>query len=133
TELTEAAAGARSTGRGRGRSGKAVESAAGSRRGGRISARDLALMTRQLAVLLRAGMPLVEALAAMLDQTEKPALQTALYDIRDRVNSGGSLGDALAAHPRIFSSLYTNMVRAGEVSGTLEPVLVRLADLQEHQ
>lgn len=101
--------------------------------GGRVSGRDLALLTRQFAVLLRAGMPLVDALQAMQEQTSKPRLQAALYDIRDHVNSGSTLGDALAKHPRLFSNLYVNMVRAGEVSGTLEQVLFRLADIQEHQ
>jgi len=101
--------------------------------GGRVSARDLAMLTRQFAVLLKAGMPLVDALGAMQEQTSKQRLQTALYNIRDNVNSGMTLGDALGKHPRLFSNLYVNMVRAGEVSGTLEEVLFRLADIQEHQ
>jgi len=101
--------------------------------GGRVSGRDLAMLTRQFAVLLKAGMPLVDALGAMQEQSSKQRLQTALYDIRDNVNSGMTLGDALAKHPRLFSNLYVNMVRAGEVSGTLEEVLFRLADIQEHQ
>ncbi len=116
-----------------------VSSSAGSgadgpkRGGGRVSARDLAMLTRQFAVLLRAGMPLVDSLGALQEQTSKPRLQTALFDIRDNVNGGMTLGDALAKHPRLFSNLYVNMVRAGEVSGTLEAVLFRLADMQEHQ
>ncbi len=114
--------------------GAAMEEQGVSRRlGGRISTRDLALMTRQLATLLRAGMPVVGALAALLDQTNKPRLRSTIYDIRDRVNSGSNLGDAMAEHPRVFSSLYVNMVRAGEASGTLEDVLKRLADILEHQ
>ena len=87
--------------------------------GGRVSSRDLAMLTRQFAVLLKAGMPLVDALSAMQEQTSRPRLQAALYDIRDNVNSGTTLADALAKHPRLFSNLYVNMVRAGEVSGTL--------------
>ena len=101
--------------------------------GGRVSSRDLAMLTRQFAVLLKAGMPLVDALSAMQEQTSKPRLQSALYDIRDNVNSGTTLADALGKHPRLFSNLYVNMVRAGEVSGTLEEVLFRLAEIQEHQ
>ncbi|MBI3119174.1 MAG: type II secretion system inner membrane protein GspF [Candidatus Hydrogenedentes bacterium] len=100
---------------------------------GRVSTRDLALMTRQVAVLLHAGMPMVEALNALLEQTSKPRLHAALYDVRDKVNGGSTLADALRDHPKIFSPLYVNMVRAGEVSGTLETVLVRLADMLEHQ
>jgi general secretion pathway protein F len=91
------------------------------------------MLTRQFAVLLKAGMPLVDALGALQEQTSKPRLQAAIYDIRDRVNSGSTLGDALGKHPRLFSNLYVNMVRAGEVSGTLEEVLFRLAEIQEHQ
>jgi general secretion pathway protein F len=100
---------------------------------GRVSTRDLAIMTRQFAVLLHAGMPMVEALHALIDQTSRPALRAAIYDIRDRVNSGAALADAMQAHPRIFSNLYINMVRAGEISGTLEAVLFRLAEIIEHQ
>ncbi len=129
THLTENANGAKAKAAGRGQE----RGAAPGRLLGRISTRDLAMMTRQLAVLLRAGMPLVAALAALLEQTSKPRLKTALYDIRDRINSGGALGDAMAEHPKVFSELFTNMVRAGEVSGTLEEVLVRLADMLEQQ
>lgn len=100
---------------------------------GYVSVRDVALLTRQFAVLLQAGMPLVEALGALLEQTSKHKLHTAVYDVRDRVNSGATLADALSHHPRIFSQMYANMVRAGEASGTLEPVLLRLADVQEAQ
>lgn len=100
---------------------------------GGVAARELSLATRQLATLLQAGMPLVEALGALIEQTSNSRLQGAVYDVRDRVNSGKSLADALAEHPRIFSPLYINMVRAGEVSGALEGVLVRLADILEHQ
>jgi general secretion pathway protein F len=110
--------------------GKVRRSKAG--RGG-VSTRDLSLLTRQFAVLLQAGMPLVEALGSLIEQTDNARLQTAVYDVRDRVNSGSNLGDSLGEHPRIFSPLYVNMVRAGEVSGSLESVLIRLADILEHQ
>lgn len=105
----------------------------GFRGGGRVSTRDLSLMTRQLAVLLQAGMPLVESLTALLDQTSRARLRKAIYDVRDKVKSGSRLGDSFAAHPKIFSPLFVNMVRAGEASGTLEGVLLRLADILEHQ
>ncbi|HOQ89132.1 MAG TPA: type II secretion system F family protein [Candidatus Hydrogenedentes bacterium] len=100
---------------------------------GRISQRDIALMTRQLAVLLKAGMPLVQALDALMEQTSRVRLRTIIFDVRDKVNSGRGLGDALAEHPKVFSALYTNMVRAGETSGALEQVLIRLADIMERQ
>lgn len=100
---------------------------------GRVSARDLALMTRQLAVLLKAGMPLADALNALLEQTSKARLRKVVYEVRSRVVEGESLADAFRAHPRVFTPLYVNMIRAGEASGTLEGVLERLANILEHQ
>ena len=98
----------------------------------RVTVRDIALMTRQLAVLLNAGMPLVESLSALIEQTTRPKLQKAIFDVRDRVREGSRLAAALAAHPKVFAPLYVNMVRAGESSGALERVLFRLADIMEH-
>lgn len=100
---------------------------------GRISVRDMALMTRQLAVLLRAGMPLVESLSSLTEQTTRQRLRATIFEVRDKVNAGTSLADALSDHPRVFSDLYVNMVRAGESSGTLEQVLMRLAEILERQ
>ena len=100
---------------------------------GRVGPRDLAVATWQLAVLTHAGVPLVEALTALVDQVEHDRLKRVLGDVKQRVNEGSSLADALAAHPRVFSTLYVNMIRAGETSGALEIVLVRLADFTESQ
>lgn len=94
----------------------------------RVSAGDLALLTRQLATLLHSGVPLVEALSALIEQVENPRLQAALTQVRDKVNEGTSLADALRAHPNLFEALFVNMVAAGEASGTLDVVLMRLAD-----
>ena len=100
---------------------------------GRVSAEDLSVMTRQLAVLVHAGIPLVESLAALVEQVEHERLKQVVSDVRQRVNEGTSLADALAAHPKVFSTLYVNMIRAGESSGALDVVLVRLADFTESQ
>jgi general secretion pathway protein F len=94
----------------------------------RVSASDLALLTRQLATLLHSGVPLVEALSALIEQVENEQLHGALTQTRDKVNEGTSLADALRAHPKLFEPLYVNMVAAGEASGTLDVVLGRLAD-----
>jgi len=99
----------------------------------RVSTLDVALVTRQLATLLRAGVPLVEALSAIIDQLEKPALKTAFTQTRDKVNEGSSLADALKAHTKVFPSVYVNMVAAGEASGMLDGVLERLADFLDSQ
>jgi len=100
---------------------------------GRVTNRDISLMTRQLGVLIHAGMPIVEALGALLEQTSSARLRKIVYDVRGKVNEGSTLADALRSHPRIFSELYVNMVRAGEESGALEQVMIRLADLLERQ
>ncbi len=99
----------------------------------RVPARELALLTRQLATLTKAGLPLVECLSTLIEQMEHAALKRVLSHVRQQVREGRSLADALQAHPRVFSSIYINMVRAGEESGTLETVLARLADYSEDQ
>lgn len=99
----------------------------------RVSILHIAISTQQLAVLLKAGIPLVEALTALIDQLEQPELKAAFTDVRDKVNEGTSLADALEAHPKYFSNLYVSMVAAGEASGTLEVVLQRLAEFLDAQ
>jgi len=99
----------------------------------RVTPEDLAITTRQLAVLVHAGIPLVEALSALIDQVEHERLKRVISDVKQRVNEGASLADALGGHPRVFTTLYVNMIRAGESSGALDVVLVRLADFTESQ
>ncbi|HEX9604811.1 MAG TPA: type II secretion system F family protein, partial [Myxococcales bacterium] len=101
--------------------------------GSRVSAQDLAIATRQLATLIGAGITLPESLTALVEQVEHPRLKKVLGAVKQRVNEGASLADALADHPRIFSNLYVNMIRAGESSGALDVVLTRLADFTEAQ
>ena len=100
---------------------------------GRVNTDDVAIFTRQLSTLLGAGVTLVESLSALVDQVEKERFKRALSDIKQRVNEGSSLADAMGAHPKIFPSIYVNMVRAGEASGALDAVLTRLADFTENQ
>jgi general secretion pathway protein F len=100
---------------------------------GRVGSTDLAIMTRQFAVLVGAGIPLVESLGALVEQIDHEKLKRIVSDVRQRVNEGSSLADALAAHPKVFTTLYVNMVRAGESSGALDVVLFRLADFTESQ
>lgn len=97
-----------------------------------VSPTDVAIATRQLATLLGAGIPLVEALGALTEQVEGARLKGVLGRVRDRVNEGATLADALAAGGP-FSDLYVSMVRAGESGGALGPVLRRLADYLEDQ
>lgn len=89
---------------------------------------DVANFTRQLATLLKSGVALAEALSTLFEQTDNVRLKVPIGEVRTMVNEGSSFGDALAKHPRIFEELYVSMVRAGEVAGNLDEVLVRLAD-----
>jgi general secretion pathway protein F len=92
---------------------------------------EIAAFTRQLATLLRSGIPLAEALGAMVEQVTNLRFKTPLSEVRTAVNEGTALADALAKHPRIFDELFVSMVRAGEVAGNLDEVLGRLADFLE--
>ncbi len=98
----------------------------------RVGGTDLAIATRQLATLIGAGIPLVEALGALTEQVESPRLKGAISQIRERVNEGASLADALSM-TSLFGDLYVSMVRAGEAGGALEQVLERLADYLESE
>ena len=97
----------------------------------RVKSQEVTLMTRQLATLLGAGIPLVQALESLMAQTRNSMLKKVIAQIKGAVNEGNSLTNALGEHPRIFSSVFINMVRAGEASGTLDIVLERLADFSE--
>ncbi len=95
------------------------------------SVSELALVTRQLATLVQSNLPLAEALQAVAEQSNRPAIKSVLMSIRSRVNEGHSLAHALAEHPAVFNDLYIGMVRAGEHAGFLGVVLDRLADYTE--
>lgn len=96
-----------------------------------VSTGDLSLFTRQLATLVRAGLPLEESLLAVSQQTEKPRIQSIVLGVRSRVMEGHTLADGLADFPRIFPEIYRSTVAAGEQSGKLDGILERLADYTE--
>jgi general secretion pathway protein F len=98
-----------------------------------VSSQDLAIATRQLATLIGAGIPLVDSLTALVEQIDQPRLKRIMGMVKQKVNEGSSLADALAEHPKVFTELYVNMIRAGESSGALDVVLTRLADFTEAQ
>jgi general secretion pathway protein F len=100
---------------------------------GRISTQDIALVTRQLATLLKTGIPLVEALGAIVEQLDAEELKKTFGKIKGSVNEGSSLADAMEQHPKAFNKLYISMVKAGEASGALDIVLIRLANFTEAQ
>ncbi|MGI6495691.1 MAG: type II secretion system F family protein [Kiritimatiellia bacterium] len=98
---------------------------------GRVKPKDLMVMTRQIATLISAGLPLLRGLRVLLKQTKVPALRDALAGMGEAVEGGSTFSEALAQYPKIFNNLYVNMVRAGEAGGVLEVVLARLAEFME--
>lgn len=99
---------------------------------GSVSVKDKILFTRQFSVLLRSGVPLLQALELLSDQFEGP-LQSILIAVKDEVKGGSSLADALAKYPKVFDTIYVQLVRAGEASGKLEMILERLISYMERR
>ena len=99
----------------------------------RISSRDLAMFTRQFATLLGSGIQLADALRALVEQSQDRGLERVLRNVKEEITTGNNLADALAKHPRYFSDLYVNMVRAGEASGNLDKVLAQLGEYIQKQ
>lgn len=99
----------------------------------RITSKELHIFTRQLATLLGAKIPLVPSLTSLITQTTNPSFKKIVAEIKESVNEGNTLTTAMGEHPKIFSSVYLNMIRAGEASGSLDIVLERLADFGEKQ
>src|ERR1043165_2119201 len=84
---------------------------------------EIAAFTRQMATLIKAGIPLADSLGALVDQIQNVRLKTPVSEARAAVNEGSSLADALAKHPKLFDELFISMVRAGEIAGNLDEVL----------
>ncbi len=99
----------------------------------RVSTSELSQALRQLATLLRAGVPLDEAVDALRKRRGAPGLAEAMESVRSRIREGASLAAAMGDHPNVFPSIYTGMVEAGEASGALDTVLERIADHAEAQ
>ena len=101
--------------------------------GKKISIDELSMMTRQLATLIKAKIPLVEALAAVSDQVENETLKEATADIKNLVNEGATFYKSLSKYPKLFDHIYVTMCEAGEATGNLDVILVRLAEFKEAQ
>ncbi|NIQ02329.1 MAG: type II secretion system protein GspF, partial [Nitrospinaceae bacterium] len=97
----------------------------------RVTQKDLLTVTQQLATLIDAGITLDSSLSNVAQLADKPRVREVLNDVQKRVHSGSSFAEALAEHPRVFSRLYINMVRAGETGGVLSASLARLAGFME--
>ncbi len=99
--------------------------------GNKVKLKDLAIFSRQFATMINSGLSLIRALSILAEQTESERLAEVIGEIREYVEAGGSLSEALAAHDDVFPKLYIAMVRAGETAGMLDKVLVRIADTLE--
>jgi len=98
---------------------------------GGVSSRDMVVFSRQFATMINAGVPILQALQIMCEQTENPKLRRKLFTVRNDIEGGSSLFEGLKKHGDIFDALYTNMVNAGEAGGILDQVLLRLAEYIE--
>ena len=107
------------------------QSKAKQRTGGSVSMRDIVIFTRQFSTMINSGLPLVQALDILSKQSENKALQAVTRQVVFDVESGHTVADALAKHPKAFSDLYVNMVAAGEAGGILDTILMRLATFME--
>ena len=101
------------------------------RRGGKVNAADIAVFSRQLATMLTAGIPMVQAFDIVANGSEKPAMQKLILDVKADIEGGTSLHEALAKHPLYFDDLYVNLVEAGEQAGALESLLDKIATYKE--
>jgi type IV pilus assembly protein PilC len=101
------------------------------KRGGSIKMRDIVIFTRQFSTMINSGLPLVQALDILANQSENPALKDVTRQVVFDVESGNTVADALRKHPKAFSELYVNMVAAGEAGGILDTILMRLAVFME--
>jgi len=109
-----------------------VHSGSGLKKGKRkVKGGELVVFSRQLATMVDAGLPLVQALDTLAEQAESASLKVVLQDIVKNIEEGTTFSEALAVHPKVFSSLFINMVRAGEASGTLAEILERIASYME--
>ncbi len=113
------------------RAGGAGRKTGRKRRQGKVKAQDLVVFTRQLATMIDAGLPLVQSLNALEEQTESPTFKPVLRQATEQVEQGHAFSEALAEHPKVFNRLYVSMVEAGETGGLLAEILDRLASYLE--
>lgn len=100
-------------------------------RGGNIKMRDIVILTRQFSTMINAGLPLVQAMTILAEQSQNKTLAEVMRKVVFDVESGNTVADALSKHPQAFSNLYVNMVAAGEAGGILDTILMRLATFME--
>jgi len=113
------------------RLGSGRKAAAVARYQGKVKAQDMVVFTRQLATMMAAGLPLVQSMTALEEQTESKTFKPILRNVTERIEAGDSFSQALAQHPKVFNRLYVSMVEAGETGGLLAEILDRVASYLE--
>src|SRR5687768_1162731 len=108
-----------------------IDEQAKKKKGGKVSMRDIVIFTRQFSTMINSGLPLVQAMGILAEQSENPNLREITKQVVFDVESGNTVADALRKHPSAFSELYVNMVAAGEAGGILDTILMRLAVFME--
>src|SRR6059058_2630860 len=108
-----------------------IDEATKKKKGGKVPMRDIVIFTRQFSTMINAGLPLVQALDILANQSENQSLKDVTRGVVFDVESGNTVADALRKHPNAFSDLYVNMVAAGEAGGILDTILMRLAVFME--
>lgn len=103
------------------------EKKASARKRGKVKAADLAIFTKQFSVMLEAGLPLVQALGILAEQQENPALVSTITEVKEDVEAGSTLAESMRKHPKVFDTLFVNMISAGEAGGILDVILQRLS------
>jgi type IV pilus assembly protein PilC len=96
-----------------------------------IKSKDIARFTRQFSAMSQAGLPIIQSLSILEEQSDNPSLKSVVHKVVQSINGGLSLADSLSQHPKVFDRLYVNMVAAGEAGGILDGILLRLAEYQE--
>ena len=106
---------------------KGKVAAAGGGKKGKVTSQQIAIFTKQFSVMLEAGLPLVQSLGILAEQQENAAMAKCLDTVREDVEAGSTLAESMRKHPKIFDTLYVNMVAAGEAGGILDVILQRLS------
>ena len=101
------------------------------KKGGKVTNKDVVIFSRQFSTMVNAGLPIMQGLSIVAEQSENPDFRTIMGKIRDDISNGVPLSEAMAKHPKAFSTLYVNMVKAGEQGGILDAIFERLSEYLE--
>src|ERR1039458_8656867 len=101
------------------------------RKGGKVTTKDIVVFSRQFSTMVNAGLPILQGLTIVAEQAENPDFRVVMTKVRDDISNGVPLSEAMAKYPKVFSTLYVNMVKAGEQGGILDVIFERLSEYME--